>query len=424
MATMNLRISSKPLAKGTKHKRVVECLPSLEGNPYSTETGDTMKKVNALVNDNVMLAGTLDQQIIGMRNLVTRIYDNGDGNIKLDMNACRALSNTIVFWFFRLPSNSCLKAVIASSINKIETTTKQIFETAFNLYLVHLITNVKQFDFEISSQLVTSMKVSTHLKALIFGAARCFENNCKTAQSALLQNKCDTIRILECQFLRSVCNYLTNADEAKGLVEDREELIIVSSAIRLVLSLQSLDKNVPLSETFHETSTTLFECSSSSLKGVFDADTRTNLALVVVNEARAKHPEDFIDIVLHKVQGASRVDLFGSEPLKLINVINIINALAIVSHNDKLFGPKRREIEEKGNNITNPAETGLEKIYQVLQKCTSDCTDPATVAAHSMATLNLVKRLQTYLREEKFVTNSSKTDKLLPGDLYILLKIS
>ena len=146
MATKNLRISVKCQAKGARRFKLPEDLTSIIA--CSNKISLLNEKSQYLLEKNVISAKTLEEQIIGMRQLIMLIdtSKNEIDEIHEDTKDIRLLADIVTNWFFNLSSNSCLKPVIASAINKSEETggmCSKIFSACFDNYINYIIDVIK-----------------------------------------------------------------------------------------------------------------------------------------------------------------------------------------------------------------------------------------------------------------------------------------
>ena len=105
-------------SKKSKNSKSPEDLEALITKGYST--GALNNCANSLVTSHILRTNTIDEQILGIRNLISMISEANDGNktTLYDQETIQELAGVITLLFFQLKASSCLKSVIANSINK------------------------------------------------------------------------------------------------------------------------------------------------------------------------------------------------------------------------------------------------------------------------------------------------------------------
>ena len=357
-------------------------------------TGERYDQTKSLVENHILKANTLDEQIIGLRNLIMLIYSsqNETDNAIVDKNTIEGLIELMINLFFRLKSNTCLKSVIANAISK-ETKTEDciddIFMLSFSEYLRNLIRNVQYS--ENDDHGVSKLK-SDAFEELISCVMKSLENNCQASILATKNNSAEIVTLIENICLIPISEQWENKIKAVQTNDDIIEITTISKIIRLTLSLQSLSRQ-SLSSTFLDTLVKFRKFYFFGMSGDyrFDTETESNLSLLLVNEAKNQHVNNFIEFILELTEDDLQLRNSVMDERSVTFVVQTINALAISSDYKDLF-----ELPE--DKSSDSLQTRFEKIYSMLQHWSSDELDPQLCIAHVSATYNLVIRLQKFLK--------------------------
>ena len=419
MVVSKLNMPSNHQAKGAKCSKLPEDLSVI--NNIVEEKGLISEDIKALIDDYVLNVATLDAQIHGIRRLMSLVSSSEDEkNVFKDENGVKGLADIVTFWFFKLPSSSCLKPVIASALNSyenIESDTYRIFFSSFTEYVINVMGDATKIPINCvcsdSGILPSDILKNQCFKNFTSCLNRCLENNCRLSISIIRGNSQNIVRELEKNCFTPLVNYMTDQEGKLDLFEDQEFVDVFSGAIRTTLSLQSLYR-APLSETFLSTVFNVLKCLNIKAKVMkigLDTETESNLTLLMVNEAKICHPEQYIELILqkanHKINDLSSVP---DNDHSISYTIQIANALAVVSKLEHLF------VNEQNKTVKR---TKFEDIYEILEKYDSHKLGPRLAVIHTMATYNLITRLQKYLITE-FRTNNCNT---FDGAIAILPKI-
>jgi hypothetical protein len=379
--------------------------------------------VKSLISDRIINACTLDEQIQGIRTLVSLVSSESEKNNKSEnTESLKIAADILTFWFFKLPSNSCLKPVIASAINKLEETEgclKQLFVSSFNDYVNNVICKALNYNADVCRGEDVPCKNVLSAESLfdfVCCVTRCFENNCKVAINTIKSNRINLVHTLESKFYTPVIKNMAT-QEKEGSIHDQKSIEIIATVIRSTLSLQSLYR-VPLSNSFLEISINLLHSyisMSNPSQLIFDTETVSNLSLIMANEAKVRHPNNYIEFVTGKFDHTSRETTIVHDRDTSIYIVQIVNALAIASNLKDLFSTN----EDATTSNKSVQSTSFERIYEMLERCCNKKMDPKFTVIHTMAVHNVVIRLQRFLNNQF----DKKINSLSESIVAILLKI-
>ena len=237
MATMNLRTRSY----GSKQKKTSKVPEKLLDFVHEDEFCDCCKEVIDKLNDH---ESTFDIQANVLRQNIQKTSSTHQSNCDF--------MKAVVFWYFNLGSNSSLKSIIASSLNKFQDDSGLI--QIFDEYIKE---NISQ------SQLVEVVQ-------------RCFEN-CSPALCAVQQN----LNQLYDVFIDDLQNDKKNC---AGNVD---------ALIRVLLALESQGKCQ--NEDLLQAILTYFHGNNEIQ---MSGETKRNLALIWTHEIRHRYSNDFVKLLV------------------------------------------------------------------------------------------------------------------------------
>ena len=200
---------------------------------------------------------SLDEQILGLRKLVSLIYTNKDQNDTIpseEEKTIANLSDIVAFWFFNLPSNSVLRPVIATTINKSEASKSNgdnNMTSSIDKYVDIACENVIMIAatwLKFAEEKNINITYNEHIHNFVSCITRCFENNCDATLSIVKRNQSKIVDILEEYFFSEFYQYMACDDGRWQPFEVDRVVKVISETIRMSLSLQSTCK-IALSNT-------------------------------------------------------------------------------------------------------------------------------------------------------------------------------
>ena len=263
--TMNLRTRS---SYGSKQKKTPKVSEKLLDLVHEEEFCDPCKEVISKLNDHT---STFDIQANILRQNIQKISSTHHSNCDF--------MKVVVFWYFNLGSNSSLRSIIASSLNKLQDESGLI--NIFDEYIKETI--------------------SQHSQLLVEVIQRCFEN-CSPALSAVQENLNQLYEV----FIDDLQN---NKNHFAGYNVD--------ALIRVLLALESQGKCQ--NEDLLKAIFTYFHENINEIQ--MSGETKRNLALIWTHEIRHRYSNDFVkllvDYILEKeVEESFKVSIFL--PISLI----------------------------------------------------------------------------------------------------------
>ena len=243
--------------KKSKGSKSPEDLTALLTSGYST--GPIKNSISGLLADHIIKTNTIDEQILGIRYLISiasRTNDGKDGNTPYDEETIEKLADLIIYLFFQLKSNSCLKSVIANSINKVDKSKSgaDILLISFCKYVENVIQTMKSSITHCDSTLALPLEVmeGKTFEDFISCVSRSLENNCNVSALATKRNITIIADLIETICLIPISEHIESEMEKHKNNSGQQLLGLVSRVIRLTLSLQSLSRE-KLSSTFINT---------------------------------------------------------------------------------------------------------------------------------------------------------------------------
>ena len=156
------------------------------------------KRAKFLIDDHVLNVCSLDEQILGLRKLVSLIYTNKHQNDTIpseEEKTIANLSDIVAFWFFNLPSNSVLRPVIATTINKSEASKSNgdnNMTSSIGKYVDIACENVIMIAgtwLKSAEEKNINITYNEHIHNFVSCITRCFENNCDATLSIVKRNQ-------------------------------------------------------------------------------------------------------------------------------------------------------------------------------------------------------------------------------------------
>ena len=384
-------------SKKSKNSKSPEELTTLITKGYST--GTLSDCTCSWVTNHILRTSTIDEQILGIRNLISIISEANDGNktTLYDQETIQKLADVITFLFFQLKSSSCLKSVIANSINKASNSKNDEndwFALSFQKYIENVIETLKNSRTSADITLAQPFVIiqSELFENFISCVTRSLENNCYVAILATTRKMTEIVNLIENLCLIPIVQHEKN-DLLKLQNDDKLNLLdFVSRIIRLTLSLQSLSRKSLSStciDTLRKFQTFYHFNTYNELK--FDTETESNLALLMVNETKLQHKNDNIEVIVDYVEENLQLNSSVNNERSASFVIHNINALAISSELENLFQSSREK-------DSDPSCTRFEILYDMLVRWAVYQIDSHLTVAHASATYNLVNRVQKFLQ--------------------------
>ena len=244
MATSNKKLSMNARGKGSKRSKLPENLASI--TTLTDENTIIHSNVNSLILEEVLNADTLDEQIQGIRKLIL-LLTSTEAEISCtpeNSESFKRAADIVTMWFFKLPSNSCLKPVIASAINKAEESGdhgKKLFVSSFYAYVSNIISKAENYKaIEDDSKLINySVLINAEtLRNFLSCVTRCLENNCKVPISVLQTIRANVMRTFEKQFYAPLINYMTIQGYDHSIHERQLVIEVTSTVIRITFILE------------------------------------------------------------------------------------------------------------------------------------------------------------------------------------------